>query len=81
MLNRVIAIIENIKISLKIFCSEAKFCCRCRPVAQYFIKTHCMKSVRIPTYSGPYFPVFGLKTRTEYFLLDVVSLTHLEKLL
>ena len=67
MLNRVIAIIENIEISLKIFCSGAKLCCRCRPVAQYFIKTHCMKSVRIPSYSGPYFPVFGLKT-VRYFV-------------
>ena len=25
-------------------------------------KTHCVKSVRIRNYSGPYFPAFGLNT-------------------
>ena len=28
--------------------------------------SHCVKSVRIQSYSGPYFPVSGLNTETEY---------------
>ena len=27
-----------------------------------FLKNHCVKSVRIRSYSGPYFPAFGLNT-------------------
>ena len=27
-------------------------------------KNHCMKSVQIRSFSGPYFPVFGLNTET-----------------
>ena len=27
-------------------------------------KFHCMKSVRIPSFSDPYFPAFGLNTQT-----------------
>ena len=30
-------------------------------------QNHCVKSARIRSFSGPYFPVFGLNTRdTEY---------------
>ena len=28
----------------------------------YTIHLHCVKSVRIRSYSGPYFPAFGLNT-------------------
>ena len=28
--------------------------------------THCVKSVRIRSYSGPHFPAFELNTETEY---------------
>ena len=34
-----------------------------------FFKVHCMKSVRIRSYSGPYFPAFGLnadQNNSEY---------------
>ena len=34
----------------------------------YFYTYHCVKSVRIRSYSGPYFPAFGLNTE------DTVSL-------
>ena len=30
------------------------------------LNTHCVKSVRIRSYFGPYFPVFGLNTDTFY---------------
>ena len=40
-------------------------------------KQHCVKSVRIRSYSGPYFPTFGLNTDQnnsayEYFSRSVV---------
>ena len=28
---------------------------------------HCVKSVRIRSYSGPYFPAFGLNTQSSVF--------------
>ena len=44
------------------------------------LKHHCVKSVRIRSYSGPYFPAFGLNTRgtisnSKYYLsnLNVIS--------
>ena len=31
---------------------------------------HSMKSVRIPSYSGPNFPAFGLNTRDTEYLIE-----------
>ena len=36
------------------------FGCEKVNLAKYFIKFQCVKSVRIRSYSGPYFPTFGL---------------------
>ena len=36
------------------------------PDVSIFISVHCVKSVRIRSYSGPYFPAFGLSTE-RYF--------------
>ena len=49
------------------------------------VKVHCVKSVRIQTYSGPHFPAFGLnRTRitpnTDTFYA-VVSFSAVAKLL
>ena len=34
-----------------------------RPLDEmFYLATHCVKTVRIRSYSGPYFPAFGLNT-------------------
>ena len=45
---------------------------------------HCMKSVRIRSYSGPHFPIFGLNTKrygvspyTRYFHISVYTILHI----
>ena len=38
------------------------------------LQIHCVKSVRILSYSGPYFPTFGLNTeRSEYLSIQSIS--------
>ena len=38
-----------------------------RVISSKDLKLHCLKSVRIRSFSGPYFPAFGLHTEnTEY---------------
>ena len=34
----------------------------------YFGQQYCLESVRIRTYSGPYFPAFGLNTERYSYL-------------
>ena len=34
---------------------------------------HCVKSVHIRSFSGPYFPVFGLKTERHFVSLHIQS--------
>ena len=34
---------------------------------------HCIKSVRIRSYSGPYFPAFGLNTERHGVFLSIQS--------
>ena len=36
-------------------------------------KTHCVKNFRIRSYSGPYFPAFGLNTETYSVFLRIQS--------
>ena len=36
-------------------------------------KRHCVKSVRIRSYSGPHFPAFGLNTKRYYVSLRIQS--------
>ena len=38
-----------------------------------FISIHCVKSVRIGSFSGPYFPVFGLNTERYVEFLCIQS--------
>ena len=51
--------------------------------AQEATLSHCVKSVRVRSYSGPYFPAFGLDTNqnnSEYghFLRSELFSSHLE---
>ena len=47
---------------------QGRFSCYLFPFSFYFAKsklcraTHCVKSMRIRSYSGPHFPAFGLNT-------------------
>ena len=42
-------------------CARVSFLIKLQDI---FHKTHCVKSVRIQSLSGPYFPAFGLNTET-----------------
>ena len=44
----------------------------------HFHPSHCVKRVRIRSFSGPYFPVFGLNTNQEicYFYYDSLSVVR-----
>ena len=35
----------------------------------FFVKVHCVKSVPIWSFSGPYFPAFGLNTQRYYIFV------------
>ena len=45
-------------------------------IAHYFF--HCVKSVLIRSYSGPYFPAFGLNT--ERYSVSLLSQSECEKM-
>ena len=54
---------------------------KCNNINHIFPNYHCVKRVRIRSYSGPYFPVFGLNTdqnnpKYEYFLCSVFFLAE-----
>ena len=53
--------------NLKFFILITRSECGALPLGKYFTeskisKTHCLKIVRIRSYSGPHFPAFGLNT-------------------
>ena len=39
----------------------------------FFGRDHCVKNVRIRSYSGPYFPTFGLNTKRYFVSLRIFT--------
>ena len=45
----------------------------CAHVSIYFKACHCVKRVRVQSFSGPYFPAFGLNTERYSISLGIQS--------
>ena len=69
-------IFNNFLVCTKIFVQECIYLgCMCEPtrISKNIFSKHCVKSVRIRSYSGPYFPAFGLITERYFVSLRIQS--------